>query len=72
MNLDSEEFNSDNTESQLNQETSDSHENSADIPTQILWNQAESNNKFALQILKTLHSRAYHHNKISLTECEEH
>ena len=32
MNFNSEEFNPDNAESQLNQETSDSHENPADTP----------------------------------------
>ena len=37
MNLDLEESNSNNAESQLDQETSDSHENSADILTQTLW-----------------------------------
>ena len=36
MNLDSEEFNPDDAESQLDQETPDSHENSADTPTQTL------------------------------------
>ena len=36
MNFNSEEFNSDNAEFQLNQETSDFYENSADIPTQTL------------------------------------
>ena len=71
MNLNSEEFNSDDAEPQLNQETSDSHENSANIPTQTLWNQTESNDKFALQILKTLCSEACHHNRILLTECEK-
>ena len=72
MNFDSEESNPDDAEPQLNQETSDSHENPADIPTQTLWDQAESNDKFAPQILKTLHSRACHYNKISLIECEKH
>ena len=47
MNLDSEEFNFDDAELQLNQKTSDFYENSADILTQILWNQVESNDKFA-------------------------
>ena len=36
MNLYSEELNSDNAESQLNQETSNSHKNPADTPTQTL------------------------------------
>ena len=72
MNFNSEKFNSDDAESQLNQETSDSHENSADTPIQTLWNQTESNDKFTLQILKTLCSRVCHHNKILLTECEKY
>ena len=71
MNLDSEEPNPDDAESQLNQKTLDPHEDPADTFTQTLWDQAESNDKFAPQILKTLHSRAHHHNKISLAECEE-
>ena len=36
MNLNSEEFNSDDTESQLNQKTSNLHKNPADTLTQIL------------------------------------
>ena len=71
INLDSKESNPDDTKSQLDQKTSDSHKNSADTFIQTLWDQTESNDKFALQILKTLHSRAHYHNKISLTECEE-
>ena len=71
MNLDSEESNSDDAEPQLNQKTSDSHENSADTLIQTLWNQAESNDKFTLQILKTFCSKAHHYNKISLIECEK-
>ena len=71
MNLDSEEFNPDDAEPQLDQETSDFYENSADTSTQTLWDQIESNDKFALQILKTLCSEAYHHNRIPLTKCEE-
>ena len=72
MNFDLKKSNSDNAESQLNQKTSDFYENSADIPTQILWDQIESNDKFTSQILKTLHSRVYYYNKIPLTECEKH
>ena len=71
MNLDSEKFNFDNAEFQLNQETSDFYENSVDTPTQTLWNQTESNDKFALQILKTLYNETCYHNRILLTECEE-
>ena len=36
MNFESKKSNSDNTKSQLNQETSDFHKNSAEIPTQTL------------------------------------
>ena len=71
MNLNSEKSNPDNAESQLNQETSNSHEDSTDTPIQTLWDQTKSNDKFALQILKTLCSRVCHYNKIPLTECEE-
>ena len=72
MDLDPEEPNPDDAEPQLDQETPDPHEDPADTPTQTLWDQAESNDKFALQILKTLCSEACHHNRIPLTECEEH
>ena len=71
MDLDPEESNPDDAELQLNQETSDPHEDSADTLTQTLWDQAESNDKFALQILETLCSEAHHHNRIPLAECEE-
>ena len=54
MDLDPEESNPDDAEPQLDQETSDFHEDPADTPTQTLWDQAESNDKFTLQILKTL------------------
>ena len=47
MDFDPEESNPDDAESQLNQETSDSYEDSADTSTQTLWDQAESNDKFA-------------------------
>ena len=72
MNFDSKELNFDDAEFQLDQETSDSHEDSADILTQTLWDQVESNDKFALQILKTFCSRAHHYNRIPLAECEKH
>ena len=71
MDLDSEESNSDDAEFQLDQKTSNSHEDFADTLTQTLWDQAESNDKFASQILKTLCSRVHHHNRILLAECEE-
>ena len=71
MNLNLEEFNPDNIEFQLNQETSDFHKNSANILTQTLWNQAENNDKFILQILKTFYSKIHHYNKILLTEYEK-
>ena len=71
IDFDPEESNSDDAKFQLDQETSNPHENPADTPTQTLWDQAESNDKFALQILKILCSGACHHNRIPLTECEE-
>ena len=67
-----EEFSSNDIEFQLDQNTSNSDENFADILTQTLWNQVESNVRFATQILKALRSEARHHNRISLVECEKH
>ena len=48
MNLDSKEFNFDDAEFQLNQKTLNSYKNSTDILIQTLWDQIESNDKFAL------------------------
>ncbi len=72
MNLEIEEFNVENVESQLNQDTLNLDEDSANIFTQTLWKQVEINDKFAAQIIEALCNEAWYHNKISLVECEEH
>ncbi len=72
MNLEIKEFNVKDVKFQLNQDILNLNKNSADIFTQTLWKQVEINNKFAAQIIKALCNEAWHHNKISLIECEEH
>ncbi len=72
MNLEIEEFDVENIKSQLDQDTLNLDEDSADIFTQTLWKQVEINDKFAAQIIEALRNEARHHNKISLVECEEH
>ncbi len=72
MNLEIEEFNVENVKSQLNQDTLNLDEDSADIFTQTLWKQIEINDKFAVQIIEALRNEAWHHNKISLIKCEKH
>ncbi len=77
MNLKIKEFNIENIKSQLNQDTLNLDEDSANILTQTLWKQIEINDKFAVQIIEALHNEALHneaqhHNKISLVKWEEH
>ncbi len=72
MNLEIEEFDIENIKSQLDQDTLNLDEDSADILTQTLWKQVEINDKFAAQIIEVLCNEAQHHNKISLIECEEY
>ncbi len=72
MNLEIEEFNIENIKSQLNQDTLNLDEDFADILTQTLWKQIESNDKFAVQIIEVLCNEAQYHNKISLIKCEKH
>ncbi len=72
MNLKIEEFNVEDVKSQLNQDTLNLDEDSADIFTQILWKQVEINDKFAAQIIEALRNEAQHYNKIFLVECKEH
>ncbi len=72
MNLEIEEFDVEDVKSQLDQDTLNLNEDSADILTQTLWKQVEINDKFAAQIIEALRNEARHHNKISLVECEEH
>ncbi len=72
MNLEIEEFNVENIKLQLNQDTLNLDEDSADILTQTLWKQVEINDKFAIQIIEVLCNKAWHHNKIFLVKCEKH
>ncbi len=72
MNLEIKEFNVEDIKLQLNQDTLNLDEDSADIFIQTLWKQVEINDKFAAQIIEVLCNEAWHHNKISLIECEEH
>ncbi len=87
MNLEIEEFDVKNIKLQLDQDTLNLDEDSANILTQTLWKQIEINDKFAVQIIEALHNEALHnealhnealhneaqhHNKISLVKCEEH
>ncbi len=72
MNLEIEKFNVEDVKSQLNQDILNLDEDFADILTQTLWKQVEINDKFAAQIIEMLHNEAWHHNKISLIECEEY
>ena len=71
MNMETEEPEVDNVEAQLDQGEPDLKDDSADVLTQTLWEQAETQDQFAPQVLKALCSEARHHCQISLTECEE-
>ena len=71
MNMKTEEPEVNNVEPQLNQEEPDSEDDSADVLTQTLWEQAETQDQFAPQVLKALCSEARHHSQISLAECKE-
>ncbi len=72
MNLEIEEFDVENIKLQLDQNTLYLDEDSIDTLTQTLWKQVEINDKFATQIIEVLCNKAWHHNKISLVECEEY
>jgi len=72
MNLKIKEFDIENIKSQLNQDTLNLDEDSADTFIQTLWKQVEINDKFITQIIEALCNEAQYHNKISLVECEEH
>ncbi len=72
MNLEIEEFNVKNIKFQLDQDTLNLDEDSADILTQTLWKQVEINDKFVAQIIEVLCNEAWYHNKISLVEYEEY
>ena len=71
MNMKTEESEVDDVEPQLNQEEPDPEDDSANVLTQTLWKQAETQDQFAPQVLKALCSEAWHHSQIPLTECEE-
>ena len=71
MNMETEEPEVDNIKSQLDQGEPDPEDDSANVLTQTLWEQAETQDQFAPQVLKALCSEAWHHSQISLTECEE-
>ncbi len=72
MNLEIKKFDVEDVKSQLDQDILNLDEDFADIFTQTLWKQVEINDKFAAQIIKALCNEVWHHNKISLIECEEH
>ena len=67
MNMKTEEPEVDNIEPELDQEEPDPK----DVPTQTLWEQAETQDQFAPQVLKALRSEAWHHSQISLVKYEE-
>ena len=71
MNMETEEPEVNDVKPQLDQEEPDPEDDSADVPTQTLWEQAETQDQFAPQVLKALCSEAWHHSQIPLTECEE-
>ena len=56
------------SEPQLNQEILNSNEDSADVPTQTLWDQVTSCNEFTPQVLEALHNEVWYNSRISLTE----
>ena len=57
-------------EPQLNQEILNLNEDSADIPTQTLWDQVTSCDEFASQVLKALHNGVQYNSRIPLAECK--
>ena len=71
MNLKTEEPEVNDVKPQLDQGESDSEDDSADVPMQTLWEQAETQDQFASQVLEALCSEAWHHSQISLAECKE-
>ena len=71
MNMETEEPEVNDVKPQLDQGEPDFKDDSADVPTQTLWEQAETQDQFAPQVLKALCSEAWHHSQIPLAECEE-
>ena len=71
MNMETEEPEVDDVKPQLDQGEPDPEDDPADVPTQTLWEQAETQDQFAPQVLEALRSGARHHSQIPLAECEE-
>ena len=71
MNMETEEPEVNDVKPQLDQGEPDPEDDSADVPMQTLWEQAETQDQFAPQVLEALRSEAWHHSQIPLTECEE-
>ena len=71
MNMKTEEPEVNDVEPQLDQGEPDLKDDPADVLTQTLWEQAETQDQFTLQVLKALCSEAQHHSQIPLTECKE-
>ena len=71
MNMKTEEPEVNDVKPQLNQEEPDPEDDSANVPMQTLWEQAETQDQFASQVLEALCSKARHHSQIPLTEYEE-
>ena len=71
MNMKTEEPEVNDVKPQLDQGEPDSEDDSADVLMQTLWEQAETQDQFASQVLKALCSKAWHHSQITLSECEE-
>ena len=71
MNMETEEPEVNDVKPQLDQGEPDPKDDPADVPTQTLWEQAETQDQFAPQVLKALRSGARHYSQIPLTECEE-
>ena len=71
MNMKTEEPEVNDVKPQLDQGEPDPEDDPADVPTQTLWEQAETQDQFAPQVLEALCSEAWHHSQIPLTEYEE-
>ena len=71
MNMKTEEPEVDDIEPQLDQGEPDSEDDSADVLTQTLWEQAETQDQFAPQVLKALCSEVWHYSQISFAKCKE-
>ena len=70
LNTEDSEPETNDSEPQLDQEILNSNEDSADISTQMLWDQVTSCDEFTSQVLKALHNEVQYNSRISLTECE--